>query len=116
MPSTATKKKVGKVLVILFGVAFFLSFALSLSFYYRGLPHNPQPEIGRIYPLNNHGYLLYMTRQEDIEQRVCAYAGLGLFVLMLIVNHLFQPFEQHERMVELWQKSRRDPWDHRWGP
>jgi hypothetical protein len=43
-------------------VLFVLSFAFSGSFYYwPSLPHSPRPELGFIYPLNNHGWITYMT-------------------------------------------------------
>src|SRR5438132_4015416 len=57
-------KNAVKALQIMCLGASFASFFFGISFYYRDLPNRPRPELGRIYPLNNHGYLLYLTRQE----------------------------------------------------
>jgi len=54
-------KNAAKVIEIICVAAFFASFFFSISFYYRDLPNRPQPEHGRTYPINNHGYLLYLT-------------------------------------------------------
>src|SRR5271166_6274591 len=53
-----------KIVVIAGVVGAFASFFFATSFYYRDLPSKPQPELGRIYPINNHGYPLYLTKQE----------------------------------------------------
>jgi len=31
------------------------------------LPEKLQPEVGRVYPLNVHGSIVYLTKQEDIK-------------------------------------------------
>ena len=119
MPSTTGKKNVARLVIIICGIAFVASLAFSISFFYRDLPNRPRPEVGRIYPLNNHGYYLYLTRKEHLEETVSGYVGLGLFLLICVIEYMFQPFEAQNRMWELWQKAesaRQWPWNHRWRP
>jgi len=119
MLSTATKKKLAKFIIRVCGIAFLASLAFAVSFFFRDLPNRPHPELGRIYPLNNHGYYLYLNRKEHLAQEVSEYVSFGLFLFILPIDLLFKPFEEQERMTQAWLKAelrRLWPWHHRWGP
>jgi hypothetical protein len=105
------RKKAAKTLIVASVVTMFAAFTLGISFYYRGLPHTPQPEVGRIYPLNNHGYLLYMTHQEKVQQETSFVVFGVLFVVAALTEHFLDPFGRAGS-----ERKRMKPWNHRWGP
>ena len=102
-----------KIVVIAGVVGAFASFFFATSFYYRDLPSKPQPELGRIYPINNHGYPLYLTKQEGLEQTFSDVLAVVLFISAGIVNHFFDPFGKSKEQLP---PKTRAPWNHRWGP
>jgi hypothetical protein len=106
-------KNAAKVIEIICVAAFFASFVLSISFYYRDLPNRPQPEHGRTYPINNHGYLLYLTKEEHLQQIWSFALFVGLFAVAAVIDHFFDPFDRRRRHI---LATRRAPWNHRWGP
>jgi hypothetical protein len=105
-------KKATKAVVIVCGILYCAAFAFGISLYYRSLPHSPQPELGRIYPLNNHGYLLFMTRSEQIQQEAAFVISGALFVILAAIHHFLDPLEINGR----YEPKRTQPWNHRWGP
>lgn len=106
------KNSATKALVIICGIVGFAAFAFAISFYYRDLPNTPQPDLGRIYPLNNHGYLLYMTHGEQVQQQASFAIFALLFVVVAVTNHFLDPFENNGGN----ELRRAQPWNHRWGP
>src|SRR5947207_14563041 len=70
-------------------------------------------ELGRIYPLNNHGYLLYLTRQEHLQQMWSGVLFVVLFAFFAVIDRFLDPFGQRS-CKDL--PRRRPPWNHRWGP
>jgi hypothetical protein len=106
------KKTVTKAFVSVCGITGCAAFAFGISFYFRGLPHLPQPELGRIYPLNNHGHLLFMTRSEQLQQEVAFVISASLFVVAALIQHFLDPFENNGRNAS----RSSQPWNHRWGP
>ena len=49
--------------------------------YFNSLPHQPQPQFGRVRPLNNHGSYVYLT---DAEATGLSFLTLAFFVGFLI--------------------------------
>ena len=50
-------------------------------------PRSPHPDIGRVYALNNHGVVVYLTRDENfffVLLIVFMVAFLGLFAAVVI--------------------------------
>ena len=75
--------------IVLFsaGVAMFLirtSLHYDLSWNH---PREPHPESGAIYPLNNHGSIVYLTHDENVLMTTLWYGGMvgGAFGAMLVV-------------------------------
>lgn len=86
-------KTLMRILLALCILACLASFLFGVSFYYRHLPSKPQPEIGRTYTLNNHGFPVYLTKQEHVEQRL-AVAFFALFAISgAIIDYYLDPFE-----------------------
>jgi len=95
-------------------IAALVCFGFGVSFYYRGLPDKPQPTVGRIYPLNNHGFIMYMNEREQTQQRKAFIAFGGLFAVAVVLDLVFDISDR-----DSWQRFRRinrPPWNHRWGP
>lgn len=105
-------KNVAKVIFTICVAGCFASFFFGISFYYRDLPNRPQPELGRTYPINNHGFPLYLTKQEELEQTWSFVLAGALAVSVAIIDRFIDPFERRPR-GEL--PKRVAPWNHRWG-
>ena len=67
-----------------------LSFTCILSWIYLEYDYafhriqKAQPELGRIYPHNVHGTIVYLTQQEDLQLKYLFLSFGILFILMLI--------------------------------
>jgi len=58
-----------------------VSFALKLFLFYYLMdisPRTPNIATGQVWPLNNHGYIVYITRSQNIVQYVLFYAFIAL--------------------------------------
>jgi hypothetical protein len=72
-------------LVKRFSAVLLIALGLGCSFFYAGLivhysnvlPRTPQPQLGRIYPINNHGTVVYLTEHEQSELTWLSFAALG---------------------------------------
>jgi hypothetical protein len=51
--------------------------------YFNSLPHQPQPQFGRVRPLNNHGSYVYLT---DAEATGLSFLTLAFFVGFLVTK------------------------------
>ncbi len=106
-------KNTTKTIGIICIVGLFASFFFAISFYYRGFPGRPQPELGRIYPINNHGFPLYLTKREDFEQTLASVLAVLFVAAAAILDHFFDAFGNRTREA---LRKRSEPWNHRWGP
>jgi hypothetical protein len=70
-------------------------FRQSLDAYTR--PEKPQPEIGRIYPLNIHGTVVYLTKKEDLQMKWLFHGGTIIFVIIGLFTYFFNPFPKNNR-------------------
>src|SRR5438132_12394395 len=95
LTSSARMRKVfiWKVIMITLLVLYTICFAEALSFYYKSdLPSTPQPQLGRIYPLNNHGWITYLTKEESYMRNFLSAMGLLFFILFVAIGWFFDPF------------------------
>jgi hypothetical protein len=106
-------KNLAKVALVVCVVGFFVSFFFGISFYYRDFPSRPQPELGRTHPINNHGFPLYLTKQEELEQTLSIVLSVALAVSAALIGHFVDPFDRRKRAAP--QKTVA-PWNHHWGP
>ena len=90
-------KRVAKIVSIFFIAVSVVTFAYGMSFYYRDFPSTPQPDKGRIYALNNHGYYTYLTRREHIEFEVATAVFLVPFAIAALIDHFIDPFDRRAR-------------------
>jgi hypothetical protein len=67
-------------LVIWFGfIALFLEYAATR-------PRSPQPEIGRIYPINNHGTVAYLNQSENLWLWFTAGSAAAIFTAAIALD------------------------------
>lgn len=67
----------------------FASFALKMILFYYLMQVSPQVSnlaTGQVWPLNNHGYIVYITRSQNILQYALFYAFVVLGVAAAILN------------------------------
>ena len=114
MRTSPASRRAAKVVAMTCSIAALVCFGFAISFYYRGLPDKPQPAVGRIYPLDNHGLITYMTEREERQQRR-GFIGFGvLFAVAVALDLLFDISDRHA--WERYRRMNRPPWNHRWGP
>jgi len=65
-------------------------------------PRVPDKSIGRVYPQNNHGHVVYLTKEEDHRLTKLTITAFGLFCFGALVGHLF---------VEEMSWKRKQPWE-----
>jgi hypothetical protein len=89
-----------KIIIIFLGVAILmcLGFGVYLNYHYAYTrPEKPQPEIGRIYPLNVHGTIVYLTKHEDLQIKWLFRSMMIFFVMAFLFTYLYNPFNQDSR-------------------
>ncbi len=106
-------KKVAKDVSGILGLVAVIAFGFGLSFCYRDLPRTPQPQVGRIYPLNNHGTILYLNEHEKREQEASFVVCVVMFFVLVAIDYFFDPYNRRNAYSP---SMRKPPWDHRWGP
>ena len=114
MTKSPDKRKAAKIVAMSCVVGALVCFFFGVSFYYRDLPSHPQPELGRLYPLNNHGFVMYMTKQEKTQQQT-AFIAFGVLAAVAVVLELL--FDVSDRRS--WDRFRRltrPTWNRKWGP
>ena len=90
-------RSAARVVSIVCVVASITLFAYGMAFYYRDFPNKPQPELGRIYPLNNHGYFTFLTRREHLEREISIDTFLIPFGIAVLIDHFFDPFDRRSK-------------------
>lgn len=60
------------------------------------LPEKPQPEIGRIYPFDVHGTIVYLTQQEDSQLRWLFGTMMAFILIAFIYVFYFNPFPKNK--------------------
>jgi hypothetical protein len=87
--------------LMLVGIAYFLIFGFSMYFW-SSLPAAPQPDQGRVYPLNNHGAYTYMNSRESLLHEASFWVCLVCSTGAGLIDHFVDPFDRKSR--------RRPPW------
>lgn len=90
-------KRTAKIVSIMCVVGAVAAFALGISFYYLGLPTDADPDVGRIYPLNNHGYITFMTRKQYLVHIICSNLFMLPFVIAVLIDYFYDPFDRGYR-------------------
>ena len=91
-------------IIIRVGVLAWFSF-LGLYLYYGfSRPTSEQPESGRLYVLNTHGHVAYLTRQEITNLHLLQGVGVGLF---LVAGAMALIIKLRQRESPWWKLSSR---------
>jgi len=84
-----------KIFIILLLVTTITSLMLSvyLSLYYmQSMPRSPQPDIGLVFPLNIHGTIVYVTKQQDSFLTWSFWIGFSTGLTAGIINVRYKIF------------------------
>lgn len=91
-----SKKVVAAIIGALFLICLGSLIYLSEHYAYT-CPEHPQPEYGRIYALNVHSTIVYLTKQEESQIQWLWY-GLGaLLAIAAFYTYRFHPFDRGEK-------------------
>jgi hypothetical protein len=77
-----------KAIAGILGLCFWFSSGLVWMYFDAHRPTFADPQSGRIYPLNTHGSIVYLTPVENNTLTALTVAGFGL-ILVATVLHLF---------------------------
>jgi hypothetical protein len=64
----------------------------------RTQPREPRPALGLIYPMNNHGWVYYLSATESTQLGMLFYMTFVVFVLAVIIagpNPIKRPWEKY---------------------
>ncbi len=89
--------RTAKLVSIVCVVAAVVTFALGISFYYLNLPPYADPDVGRVYPLNNHGYITFMTYKQYLVHEICSSLFMLPFVIAVLIDYFYDPFDRGYR-------------------
>ncbi len=75
-----------------------LAAALALTIHLvRTLPRAPEPTVGRVIPLNEHGTFVYLTAAENLLHKGLFVASAVLFGGAVLIDLLADPFRRRHR-------------------
>jgi hypothetical protein len=87
--------KLKKSIAIIFIVVVFTCLGATMYLrdgYLRTRPEKAQPELGRVCPMNEHGQIVYLTREEDSQLSWLFYFAVLFIVITMGYNYRFKPF------------------------
>ncbi len=64
----------------------FLTYGGFWDVYAQRRPRMPSESIGRIYPINNHGVVVYLTASEKLRMDVFLWAAVPLFLIAILID------------------------------
>jgi hypothetical protein len=79
------------IIVMVFSCIFLWGYLENHYAYTR--PEKPQPELGRVYRLNVHGTIVFLTKQENSQLQWLFYGGAFFVIIAFIYNYYFDPFD-----------------------
>lgn len=83
--SFKTKKNILNLLSALTLVSWFLFIYLYYFHYQNVAPTKPNTELGQVYKVNNHGYIFYLTKKQEVLAYIpCFLAVIDMVVLVLL--------------------------------
>lgn len=88
-----------KIIAILIAVTIFscLGFGVYLYYHYAfSLPNKPQPEIGRIYPLNMHGTIVFLTKHEHLQLKWLFRTMITFVFIAILYTYFCNPFDHNK--------------------
>jgi hypothetical protein len=90
------------------GMAFLLFFS-AVSYIFVDAPTQPDPLTGRIYPLNNHGHVTYLTRREDRTRKALFVAAVTLATTAIFIDWRTGSGRSNRKSSNLRRSNRQDP-------
>jgi dipeptide/tripeptide permease len=87
--------RLSETICLAFAIASFV-ILLGLHYYFIGHRNNfPDPAIQAIYPLNEHGRIVYLTWQEFMMLKVLFWGAVVTFLLSVTIEVRINPFRRN---------------------
>jgi hypothetical protein len=67
------------------------------EYYIHARPKNLEPNQGRIYQLQIHYDIVYITKEEDFELNCLSWGGFGSFIIFALYIYFVDPFDLKKR-------------------
>lgn len=87
-----------KIILTGLGFVFLLSWLLHIYFYYFHFqnlaPVTPNAAAGQIHRVNNHGYVFYLTKQQEITAYIPCGVALVAFVIGALLERRWKVYEK----------------------
>jgi hypothetical protein len=84
-----------QISIITFGILALVGWGLYIGlelYWAQTMPLVPLPELGRIYPLNVHGTIVYLTEQQDLLLKWILVSSVVLFGIGAFLNLIFKKY------------------------
>lgn len=94
---SSVAKKIVDCAAALAGATFIVCFFWSSSYYYGNYPSQPNQQAGRFYPLNNHGYVTYLTYYEHRQREVIFDCEMYVFMVGSVLVVIRKKIKEYER-------------------
>ena len=89
------------IVMVTVGVFCFVASFPFFSVLERNSPTTPNPATQQTYELNDHGYLFYVTREQNYVFRILLHGGWALGVLGALLNYRWKVI--HNLTAQGWQ-------------
>jgi hypothetical protein len=96
-------KTAAKLIYVFCVVGFFALFVFWISFYFRDFPSEPHPQLGRVYPIHYHQFVLCLTEREEFEHVFSLFLAAVLLASVAIIDLFVDPFDRPKR-ESLWKR------------
>jgi hypothetical protein len=84
-------KRIPIIVLVTMSILGWLLFLYLFSYYLSIGSPKPMPNIGRIYQLNEHGSIAYLTKKEDTTLSYLKFISPLLFVIAIILYKIWKP-------------------------
>jgi hypothetical protein len=107
-------KALRRDLAAIFAGIAFASFVCSgdlWSRFMKSQPRNANPTLGLFYPMNNHGWIYYLSVAQITQMKVLVYIAFAFFLLATAIK----PPEPTKKPWEMYAHVAQLPWKFFWG-
>lgn len=90
-------KKIFAVMMITMALITFGLNEYMVDHYIDTSPRKPMPNIGRIYPLQEHYTIVYLTKNENLFLQWLKWGSFGLVLMIIVFVAIFKPFASRQK-------------------
>ncbi len=92
--SFATKKTILTSLATIFLLSWFLFIYFHFFHWRNAAPVKPNPATGQIYEVNNHGYIFYLTKQQEVTAYIPVGIAVVSFLSIAVLENRWKVYER----------------------